>query len=145
MRRLNNAGVETRSAVTETGNAVVEFVGIMVVIIAPALLLLVSLGTVLGAQFGVQAAARDAAREVVRADVSDTQAYAADIARQIWSERGHTEPLDVGVSCTLMPCSMPGNDVSVMVSTLIQLPVSGITVPVSATHTMPVDRFRVQP
>ncbi|USR78953.1 hypothetical protein [Arcanobacterium pinnipediorum] len=137
-RRGSYCGAATRA---EPGNAVVEFVGIMVVIISPALILLICLSTILGAQFGVEAAARDVARDIVRAERVDREAQVA-LATEIWEQRGYDEPLEVAITCSTVPCLTPGNEVSVSVSALIELPVIGVSVLVDATQSMPVDLFR---
>ncbi|QJC22161.1 hypothetical protein HC352_06325 [Arcanobacterium buesumense] len=134
-----------RTAVCEPGNAIVEFVGIMVVIIGPALILLMSLSAVLEAQFSVQAATREAVREVVRAPEVDVLHKAQEIALDVWSDRGHSERLTVSVMCEPSGCQTPGASIEVTVSTQIVLPATGILVPVSAAYTMDSDIFRNVP
>lgn len=62
--------------VGEDGNAIVEFVGVMVVIIIPALVLLTGLATTTMAQLALNDAARQSARAYVRAQ-SASAAYSA--------------------------------------------------------------------
>ncbi len=126
----------------ESGNAIVEFVGIIIVIIGPALILLMGLGAVLGAQFGVEAAARDSVRELVRCSGNDCQEQAELQARAIWESRGHKENIDVVVSCSAFPCHSPGTTISITVGTRIEIPSMGYEVPVSASYSMTVDSFR---
>lgn len=135
MRTLN-------STETEPGNAVVEFVGVMVVIIIPALALLIGLATTTRAQLALDDAARQSVRAFIRAD-SGTSAYssAEAAAATAWADRGFTEPLGVDVQCAANPCLTPGQMVTVDVSAVVSVPILG-TLTMSSDQSMMVDQYR---
>ncbi|MFY9262055.1 MAG: hypothetical protein GX483_06525 [Actinomycetaceae bacterium] len=128
---------------SEPGNAVVEFVGIMAVIIVPALVLISALGTLAAAQFALNAAARDAVREAVRApDETAIYQHAQETAEEVWSNREFTEPLITAVSCQGAPCLTPGADITITVSATVPIPLIDRHYTLSASQTMKVDAFR---
>lgn len=138
------AGATSTSAErAEPGNAVVEFIGIMVVIIIPALVLLIGLATTTRAQLALDDAARQSVRAFIREDSTvsaHTRAHTAAITA--WETRGFSEPLDARVACTASPCLTPGSSVSVDVSASVSVPIIG-SVTMSARQSMMVDQYRV--
>lgn len=128
---------------SEGGNATVEFVGILVVIVLPALLLIASLATIVSAQFAVQAAARDGARELVRAQsFSAGYTMAQETASAVWAARGLEGRPTMSIECDSNPCLSPDGTVTVTISGTVQLPLTGIAVEVSDTQRMAAGEFR---
>ncbi|MEW6957390.1 hypothetical protein [Trueperella pyogenes] len=127
----------------EDGNAIVEFVGVMVVIIIPALVLLTGLATTTMAQLALNDAARQSARAYVRAQ-SASAAYSAggSLAHQAWANRGFTEPIRLDFSCSARPCLTPGESATARVSATITVPVIG-ALTLHGEQTMVVDQYRV--
>ncbi|MDP9805764.1 hypothetical protein J2S70_000346 [Trueperella bonasi] len=145
MRSANEAAVSERavSEQAEPGNAVVEFIGVMTVIIIPALILLIGLSTTTRAQLALDDAARQSVRAYVRADSGvQAQAQARTAADLAWDTRGFVEPLAFGVSCTASPCLSPGASVEVTVSADVGVPIIG-SISISASQSMLVDQYRV--
>lgn len=127
----------------EAGNAVVEFIGVMVVIIIPALVLLIGLATTTRAQLALDDAARQSVRAFIREDSgAAAHARAHATALTAWDSRGFSEPLGVGFSCAASPCLSPGASVSVDVSASVSVPIIG-SVTMSAHQSMVVDQYRV--
>ncbi len=127
----------------EAGNAVVEFIGVMVVIVIPALVLLIGLATTTRAQLALDDAARQSVRAFIREDSgASAHVRAQSVADTAWADRGFTEPLGVGVRCTANPCLTPGASVAVDVSASVSVPVIG-SVSMSASQRMMVDQYRV--
>lgn len=127
----------------QDGNAIVEFIGVMVVIIVPALVLLTGLATVTMAQLALEDAARQSARAFVRANSGEAgKAHAIDVARSAWAQRGFSEPLEVDLSCSARPCLTPGQTVTATVSATVNVPVVG-PLAVVGHQSMTVDQFRV--
>lgn len=128
---------------SESGNAIVEFLGVLVVLVVPALLLIASLATVTAAQFAANAAARDSARAFVRAESSSTAAgIGRAAAERAVSDRGRIGEHTVSFSCSATPCLSAGSDVTATVSIRAVLPVIGTTVTISDSATMTVDPYR---
>ncbi|QOR44994.1 hypothetical protein [Trueperella pecoris] len=127
----------------EAGNAIVEFVGVMVVVIVPALVLLVGLATTTAAQLALNDAARQSVRAFVRSDSGPlADASARQAAEQAWADRGFTEHLATEVVCASRPCLTPGASVTVNVEAAITIPVLG-AVSVKASQAMMVDLYRM--
>lgn len=142
MRQLNS---QTPTKKKEPGNALIEFVGIIVIIVGPALILIMSLSTILSARFSAEAAARDAVREAVRTSSLSIPTETERIAHEVWTMRKRTEPLTVDTLCTHEPCLTPGGQITVSVSAPVTLPAIGIVTHVEAHHTMTVDQYREMP
>ncbi|MDO5025979.1 MAG: hypothetical protein Q4E03_05640 [Trueperella sp.] len=138
----NNSTGEDFSA-AEPGNAIVEFIGVMVVIIVPALGLLAILATIVSAQFALQGAARESARVFVRANtVAEANSSATAAAKTSWEDRGFTEALAVTYACSDPSCLVPNATVTATVSAQIELPLIGTRVTLRDSQPMTVDAFR---
>lgn len=153
LRRLRAALV--RPLVEEEGSAVVEFLGVTLVLLVPLVYLVLVLGRVEAAAFAVEGAARDAARAYVVADEEAADAHAEAAVALALADQG----FDAGaarslrVACSGDPCLEPGEDVTATVTVRVPLPfvpplvrdVVPLEVPVSATRTAVVDAFREAP
>lgn len=135
---------ETDARNNENGNVTVEFVGILVVIVLPALILLSSLAVIFNAQFAVQAAARDAARELVRSESFHIgHAQAVNSARATFNSRGVSSEPKISIRCDRVPCLSPNGNVTVDVTAAVELPLMGMAISVSDSQTMAAGDFRV--
>ena len=124
----------------ERGNAIVEFIGIVAVVIVPAVFLLTALAVVTNAQLALAEAARQAAREYVRADsVAHAQIAAEQAALSAWNNPA--DELELSISCSANPCLSPGASITVTVRSRVQVPLVG-DIAVAGSQTMPVDRYR---
>ncbi|WP_402376134.1 pilus assembly protein [Isoptericola rhizosphaerae] len=134
----------------ESGAAVVEFLGVSVLLLVPLVYLVVALAQVHAAAFAVEGAAREASRAVVTADSSsEGTARAAAATRLALGDQG----FDVDgaelltVECSADPCLTPGATIGVSVRYEVPLPLvpAGLrgwvplAVPVEAAHVAPVE------
>ncbi|MGO1590977.1 MAG: TadE/TadG family type IV pilus assembly protein [Ancrocorticia sp.] len=143
MRRSSRS--ETRQNGTggpEQGNVIVEFVGVMAILVVPAVIALLAVSALLMGQSALSAAARDGARAFVRSD-SGIDAYdrAQAVAQQALDSRGVDAVAHISVVCSDDPCLSPGATVTLTVQADIDLP---YVAPVRLTQesTMQVDEFR---
>ncbi|WP_225753962.1 pilus assembly protein [Actinotalea sp. Marseille-Q4924] len=136
----------------DRGSAVVEFLGVTVVLLVPLVYLVVVTAAVQAATFAVDGAAREAARAVVTADPDDAGPRAAAAVAIALEDQGLDPALAAGaltVRCE-PDCLSPGTTLTVEVALDVALPgVPGfvrdavpLAVPVSATITAPVDDYR---
>ncbi len=127
----------------EEGNAIVEFVGIVVVIVVPALVLLIGLATTTSAQLALDDAARQSARAYVRADSAHAgEARGREVADRAWTDRGLSEPLSLDFLCSASPCLTPGAVVTARTSATVTVPIIG-ALALTGEQEMVVDQYRV--
>lgn len=132
----------------DEGSALLEFSYLAVLLMVPLVYVLLSVFAVQRAAFGTTEAARQAGRAYVRAgDPVTGQERAARASALALADQGLPPgPLDVDDPTG----SAPGGRVTVTVRATVRLPLVGAllparlepTVPVSATHTEVIDRFR---
>ena len=134
----------------DEGSAIVEFLGVAVVLIVPVVYLVLVLGQLQAAAFAVDGAAREAARAIVTADDADTAAERATAAVDLaLADQGIAGDLGVlTVECTAA-CLQPGTAVTAHVAVEVALPgvpgwlqeVVPLSVPVTASATAVVDTY----
>ncbi|WP_019137745.1 hypothetical protein [Cellulomonas massiliensis] len=139
----------------EEGSAVVEFLGVTLVLLVPLVYLVAVLGRVEAAAFAVEGAARDAARAYVVADEERAGDRATTAVAIALADQGFDDDAarSVAVACSGDPCLTPGGDVTATVTVRVPLPfvpplvrdVVPLEVPVTATRTAAVDAFREAP
>lgn len=129
----------------QRGSALVEFQLLAVLLLVPLVYVMLAALDVQRSVFGATQAAREAGRVAASTGSEAAARYAARLAMV---DQG-VDPALVGVSFTCPSgCQTPGGTVIVAVSTRVVLPLlpdvlSGLAaVPVSATHTAPIDRYR---
>lgn len=152
-------------ALDDTGAAIVEFLGLTLVLLVPLVYLIVTLGQVQAAAFAAESAAREAARAALvtavdahRHGASTSEAMAlggadAQAAAVIIAEDFGVDSIDVELGCSSMPCLAPGSDVvsSVHVRvTLVGVPgfvdaVVPLGITLDATGSSPVDGLAAAP
>ena len=154
MRRLRSAVARARVC-DDSGNAVVEFLGLALVLMVPLVYLVLVLGRLEAASFAAEGAAREAARAYVVADTLDEGASRAAAAAGIaLRDQGfEDDPLDaLTLRCSSTPCLEPGSDVAARIDIAVPLPfvpgfvrhVVPLEVPVSAERVAPVDAYRAR-
>ncbi|MBO1751730.1 pilus assembly protein [Actinotalea sp. BY-33] len=136
----------------EAGSAVVEFLGVSLLLLVPVVYLVVVLAHLQAATFAVDGAAREAARAYTTAqDTDQAQSRAVSAVALALGDQGldpAAAPGAVGVVCSTT-CLEPGSDVTVTVDVEVPLPgvpgsvrgVVPLAVPVSAVATGHVDTF----
>lgn len=135
----------------ERGSAMVEFLGVALILLIPLVYLVVTLGLVQAAAFAAEGAAKDAVRAMVTAESSAAGAARAESAVGIaLTDQGFDgESGALSLECSTSPCLMPGGAVSAIVRVEVPLPllpdaVRGwvpLSVPVEATRTGTTDRY----
>lgn len=140
---------KARRGRSDEGSAIVEFLGMALLLLVPVVYLVLALGRVQAATFAADGAAREAARAVVTArdDASATERGLAAV-RLAFDDQGIAiRPAEVlSVRCD-PACTAPGGVVTVAVEVDVTLPgvpawldrVIPLHVPVSATTTATVD------
>lgn len=136
----------------ETGNALVEFVAVGVLLLVPCVYLILFLGQVQAATFAADSVAREAARVLAtEPDESDARARAHAAADLILSDHGLEAAAaeSISITCSESPCRTPDGTVDVRVDLHVRAPLIGggiagsgpLGVGVGADHRLVVDRF----
>ena len=135
------------------GSAIVEFLGVGLLLLIPLVYLIIVLGEIQAATFAVQGGAREAARMLATAPDAahgGADAHAAiDLALADHGLAGGSLLL----SCASDECLQPGGTVEVAVRVDVPLPwvpalvqeVVPLTVPVSASYIAPLDDLAARP
>ncbi|MBT0995499.1 pilus assembly protein [Cellulomonas sp. DKR-3] len=153
MVRRVRARVDVRG---ETGNAVVEFLALSLVLLVPLVYLVLVLGRLEAATFATEGAARDAARVYVAAqDAESAAARAVAVTGVALQDQGFTDDpaAALTLTCESVPCLRPGTDVEAEVEVRVPLPfvpgfvrdVVPLEVPVRSSHVAVVDTYRATP
>mgnify|MGYP006981345031 CR=1 FL=1 len=132
-----------RQSSSESGNVVVEFVGVLIILVVPALLAMLAISSLLMGQAAATAAARDAGRAFVRAEnTSQGRLRAEAIAVESFAQRGVDADVILDVRCSAVPCLVPGAYVTTTVRAQVPLSCLGMSVTLRETVTLPVDELR---
>ncbi len=139
------------TAAGERGSAMVEFLGVALVLLIPLVYLVVTLGRVQAGAFAAEGAAREAVRAMVTAESMAVGAARAEAAVGIaLTDQGFArEGGALTLECTDSPCLTPGGAVGAVVRVEVPLPllpdaVRGwvpLSVPVEAARTGIVDEY----
>lgn len=140
----------------ERGSAVVEFIGVTVVLLIPLVYLVLTLGRVQAAMFAAEAAARESGRIVSQAeDLDDGIALARSAVELAFSDQGVAVDGDdvLRLSCAEEPCLSRGAQIHVQVDATVRLPllpdfldgVVPLEIPVRAEHLAVVPEFGAVP
>ena len=139
----------------ERGSAVVEFIGIAVLLLIPLVYLVLTVGRLQAGAFAVDGAAREAARAAVTAASSAEAGPRARVAAAIALEDQGFDPAPaltgdaVEVECSADPCLTPGATVATAVRTVVPLPFVPaalrswvpLEIPVESRYRTTVDQF----
>jgi hypothetical protein len=112
------------TAAPDEGSAVVEFLGVALVLLVPIVYLVLTLGRLQAAAFAVDGAAREAVRVVVAAAADpdiDPGTLARAAARVALADQGVEAADPVALTCD-PACDTPGADVVVRVEVAVDLP-----------------------
>jgi hypothetical protein len=138
----------------ERGSAVVEFVGLAVLVLVPLVYLVMTLARVQAGAYAVSAAAREAGRAYVTSPAPvAAPARAQAAARLAFEDQGFGGVGGVTVRCDGSPCLRPGARVETVASVSVPLPLVPafargavpLEVPLESSHLSLVDRFRAAP
>lgn len=138
---------------SDEGSAVVEFLGVSLVLLVPILYLVLTLARVQAAAFAAEGAAREAGRILSVAQSFEAgSAHAQRAVELAFSDQGiDVVGADVmRTTCSADPCLTPGGEILVEVAATVGLPlvpdfladVVPTEVPVSATHLVAVGAFQ---
>jgi Na+-transporting methylmalonyl-CoA/oxaloacetate decarboxylase gamma subunit len=138
----------------DAGSALVEFLGISLVLLVPIVYLVLVLGRIQAATFAAEGAAREAARVYVAADDAEqgTVRAVTAVGIALLDQGFDDDPAGaLAVRCSADPCLTPGAEVAATVQVRVPLPfvptfvrdVVPLEVPVTAERVAPVDAFRV--
>lgn len=150
-----------RREVNDAGAAVVEFIGVSVVLLIPVTYLIITLSIIQAGSFAAESAARDAARSAVVTGVAAVES-GATIAQATALARGtatdsvvlvaedfgfEREDTSVEMLCSSTPCFQPGSAVSVHVTVVVTAPgvpswitqIAPMSITVSSHARSPVD------
>ncbi|UNX54151.1 pilus assembly protein [Georgenia sp. TF02-10] len=145
-RRLDADGADR-------GSAVVEFLGVTLLLLVPLVYLVLTLGRVQAAAFATEGAAREAGRIVAQAEtMADATARGRAAVELALADQGFAVDgaAALTATCTADPCLTPGARVVVEVRSEVDLPLVPdvlaravpVAVPVHATHVAVVGEFR---
>ena len=134
----------------DQGNALVEFTYLAVLLMVPLVYVLLAVFQVQRAAFGVTEAARQAGRAYARADTVEIgQRRATAAVGLVMADQGLRDSPAPAFRCLGGPCLGPGTRVRTTLTYRVHLPLlgrvlggDGGTIPVTATHTEYVDRYR---
>lgn len=140
-----------RRASDERGSAVSEFIVIAVLVLIPIAYGVLSIVRVQSASFASAQAVREAGRAFMTADaVLQAKVRAESAARLALADHGFTLPAGaLDVACPSGPCLSPGSAATVTLQWTVELPwfPAGFgqiaAMPISATHHVPVDAYRL--
>lgn len=142
-----------RRGAGDEGNAVVEFLGVALILLLPVMYLALTLGRIQAATFAVEGAAKGAGRAFVTADSVEAGEVRAGVAVSLaLADQGFEDVAlseVLSIACTGTPCLAPGAEVVTVVRYDVPLPfvppgVRGwipLSVPVEAVHVAPVDQY----
>jgi Na+-transporting methylmalonyl-CoA/oxaloacetate decarboxylase gamma subunit len=135
----------------EAGNAIVEYVGVAVVLLVPLVYLVVTIGRIQAASFAAESAAAEAGRIVAQAESEAAAALAVELA---FADQGFDVDgaSALSVACEAAPCHTPGARIDVDVAARVPLPLLPVSVAgvptsmsVSARHVVRVEDHREAP
>ena len=140
----------------EEGSAVVEFLGVTVVLLVPLVYLVLTLGRVQAAMFAAEAAARESGRIVSQAtDLDDGASRARHAVELAFADQGIVIDADAVLRfrCAAQPCLSRGAQIHVQVDAAVRLPLipdflagtMPVEIPVRAAHLAVVPQFGVAP
>lgn len=148
--------MERRPGSLDSGNAIVEFVYLAVLLMVPLVYVLLTVFTVQAAAYAVSSAAREAGRVyATSANVDEADSRAIAAARIVMADSNlDLQDGQVAISCSPSPCGLqPGSQVDVVMTYNVRLPLvpaflagrAPASVRVTSRHLEVVDRYRTGP
>jgi hypothetical protein len=144
------AGSRLRSG-DDSGNAIVEFVYLAILLMIPLAYLLLTVFRVQGATYAVSSATREAGRAFVTSSSHEADARATTAASIVMADSGlELDARQLSIRCSARPCLTPGANVEVAIGYDVALPFLprflGGAIParihVGGRHLEVIDRFR---
>lgn len=145
-----------RRAPREGGSAIVEFLGVTLVLLVPLVYLVLTLGRVQAGLFAAEAAARETGRILSQAEDYPQGVANAHTAVEL-AFADHAIVVDpavaLAIECSENPCLTPGAQLHIEVTTTVRLPLLPdvlegalpLEVPVAAAHLAVVPEFGEAP
>ena len=142
-----------RAGPDDAGSAIVEFLGIALILLVPTVYLVLVLGKLQAGAFAAESAAAQSARAfVIAADVEAGQRAAVASVRLALEDQGFDgtdAESALALDCSSVPCREPGSTVATRVQIDVALPlvpsfvrdVVPLSVRVSADHVAAVDQY----
>ena len=141
---------------SDDGSAVVEFLGVTVLLLVPLVYLVLTVGRIQGAMFAAESAAREAGRIVAQAENHELALARSGFAAElIFADHGIEVDgaAAIQVRCDSSSCQEPGTQIHVAVRSAVRLPlvpeilggVVPLEVPVSAEYLAAAPEFRGPP
>jgi Flp pilus assembly protein TadG len=136
----------------QSGNAIVEFVYLAVLLMMPLVYVLITVFRVQAASYAVSSATREAGRVYATSssiDEADGRAFAA--ARMVMADSNLPLETDqLRITCSTNPCLQPGSQVDVVMTYNVALPLvprffsdrAPASIHVTSSHLEVVDRYR---
>lgn len=112
----------------DTGSAVVEFLGVSLMLLVPTVYLIVTLGQIQAATFAAEGAAREAGRLIAQAETWEQGVANASMAVELaFADQGFdvSGSSALNITCGADPCLSPGEFVMIDVSAEVALPLIG--------------------
>lgn len=141
-----------RDGDAQSGNAIVEFVYLAVLLLVPLVYILVTVFRVQAASYAVSSAAREAGRVyATSSSIEDADGRAFAAARMVMADSHLSLDADqLRITCSTHPCLQPGSQVNVVMTYNVALPLvprffsdrAPATVHVTSSHLEVVDRYR---
>lgn len=140
----------------DQGSAVVEFLGVTLLLLVPLIYLILTVNRIQGAMFAAESAARETGRIVAQAESREV-AFARSIfaAELIFADQGIELDASkaINVICEDPLCVEPGSQIHVELETAVRLPlvpealgrVTPLEVPISSQYVASVPEFRGLP
>jgi Flp pilus assembly protein TadG len=136
----------------QSGNAIVEFVYLAVLLMVPLVYVLITVFRVQAASYAVSSAAREAGRVyATSSSIDDADIRALDAARMVMADSHFSLDADqLRITCSTHPCLQPGSQVNVVMTYNVALPLvprffrdrAPATIHVTSSHLEVVDRYR---
>lgn len=148
--RLLTGRVARRRGPLEAGTAVVEFIGVAVLLMIPIAYVVVVVVRLNAATQGAVTAAREAGRAYVTSETPQQGGARARLAAELaLADQGAPTP-ELSVDCEGGSCLAPGSRVRITVTTRVSIPFvprqgSSGTIAVTAEHQAFVDTYRSSP
>ncbi len=119
--------VRARLGDPERGSAVVEFLGVSLVLLVPLVYLILTMARIQAASFAAEGAAREAGRLIAQADTIEEGIVAAQLGVQLaFADQGiEVDPAAaLEVTCSVPECLTAGEYVLIEVHTEVALPLA---------------------
>ena len=136
----------------QSGNAIVEFVYLAVLLMVPLVYVLITVFRVQAASYAVSSAAREAGRVyATSSSIEDADGRALAAARMVMADSHLSLDADqLRITCSTHPCLRPGAQVNVVMTYNVALPLvprffsdrAPATIHVTSSHLEVVDRYR---